>query len=249
MVWVLANERAPTPHGPERLRGCFTLVAWHRSPATHDSAGQRTGDEMGTGETVGLDAVEGSGGVARARGEPHVSALAVGVVVWLASELMFFSGLFAAYYTLRATTNPWPPSDVDLNTPRAAIATAVLVLSSFTMHSAVGAAKQQDRVRSARWLTATLLLGALFIVNLCLEYAESPFSISTNAYGSMFFLMTGFHGLHVMGGLFFMIAVIWIISGPTSRAPVAPTIEVCAYYWHFVDLVWVVMFANLYLLQ
>ena len=61
--------------------------------------------------------------------------------------------------------------------------------------------------------------------------------------------MTGFHGLHVIGGLLFMVAVIWMVSGRTSRAPVGPTVEVCAYYWHFVDVVWVVMFANLYLLQ
>jgi cytochrome c oxidase subunit 3 len=65
----------------------------------------------------------------------------------------------------------------------------------------------------------------------------------------MFYLMTGFHGLHVIGGLLFMVAVLWVISGPTSRAPVVSTMEMCAYYWHFVDLVWVVMFANLYLLR
>ncbi len=204
---------------------------------------------MSAGETIGLEAVEEPIGTARGRGEPSVSALAVGVVVWLASELMFFSGLFAAYFTLRARTSPWPPEGVELDTARVAVATGVLVLSSFTMHLAVDATHRDDRKTAMRWLAATLVLGALFIANQGVEYAESTFSISSHAYGSMFFLMTGFHGLHVIGGLVFMGAVIWMISGRTSRAPVVPTVEVCAYYWHFVDLVWVVMFASLYVLR
>jgi cytochrome c oxidase subunit 3 len=65
----------------------------------------------------------------------------------------------------------------------------------------------------------------------------------------MFYLMTGFHGLHVIGGLLFMAGVMWTVNGRTSRAPVGPTIEMCAYYWHFVDAVWVVMFATLYVLR
>jgi cytochrome c oxidase subunit 3 len=98
-------------------------------------------------------------------------------------------------------------------------------------------------------LIATVVLGALFIVNQGIEYAESTFSISSHAYGSMFFLMTGFHGLHVLGGLLFMVAVVWTITGRTSRAPAGPAMEMCAYYWHFVDAVWVVMFATLYVLR
>ena len=198
---------------------------------------------------IGLDGIDEPAVPARTRGEPNVSALAVGVVVWLASELMFFSGLFAAYFTLRAKTTPWPPEGVELDTPRIAVATGVLVLSSFTMHLAVGATHRDDRRSAQRWLAGTLLLGALFVANQGVEYAGSTFSISSHAYGSMYVLMTGFHGLHVIGGLIFMGAVIWMISGRASRAPVAPTVEVCAYYWHFVDLVWVIMFATLYVLR
>jgi cytochrome c oxidase subunit III len=204
---------------------------------------------MSADDSVGLESVNEPTGAARIHGEAKVSPLAVGVVVWLASELMFFSGLFAAYFTLRATTDPWPPVGIDLPIVRASIGTGVLVFSSFTMHAAVTAARGEDRKGAVRWLIVTLVLGVLFITNQGVEYVEATFSISSNAYGSMFFLMTGFHGLHVIGGLFFMVAVIWMITGRTSRAPVVPTIEVCAYYWHFVDLVWVVMFANLYLLQ
>lgn len=182
---------------------------------------------------------------ARARGP---SALSVGVVVWLASELMFFSGLFAAWFTLRSSTRPWPPPGVELATSRTALATAVLVASSLTMHRAVGAAVRGDRVAGVRWLGLTALLGAVFLGNQAWEYIEAPFRISSHAYGSVFYLLTGFHGLHVLGGLAFMAAVAGMVSGRGSRAPLAPTIEVCAYYWHFVDVVWVAMFATIYLL-
>jgi cytochrome c oxidase subunit 3 len=182
----------------------------------------------------------------RARGP---SPLSVGVVVWLASELMFFSGLFAGYFTLRASTRPWPPDGVELATGRTALATLVLIVSSLSMHFAVGAALRGDRTRSVRWLGVTALLGVIFLSNQAWEYAGASFRISSHAYGSMFYLMTGFHGLHVIGGLLFMGAVAATISGRTSRAPVAPTVEVCAYYWHFVDVVWVAMFATIYLVK
>ena len=180
-------------------------------------------------------------------GHSGPSALSVGVVVWLASELMFFAGLFAGWFSLRASNDVWPPDDVHLAVGRTAAATVVLVVSSITMHVAVTAAERGDRVRAVRWLAITGALGVVFLVNLVLEYAELDFSISTHAYGSMFFLMTGFHGLHLLGGVLFMAAVAGLVSGRTS-APAAPAVEVCAYYWHFVDVVWVAMFATIYLL-
>jgi cytochrome c oxidase subunit 3 len=175
--------------------------------------------------------------------------LAIGVVVWLSSELMFFSGLFGAWFTLRAGTSPWPPIGVELATGRTAIATAVLVASSFTMHGAVKAGERDDRRAAIRWLALTALLGALFLTNQGIEYHDASFSISSHAYGSIFYLMTGFHGLHVLGGLLFMGAVAGTIGGSSSKAPAGPTVEVCAYYWHFVDVVWVAMFATIYLLS
>jgi cytochrome c oxidase subunit III len=177
------------------------------------------------------------------------SLLGVGVVVWLASELMFFAGLFAAYFTLRSSNEVWPPEGVELETARTALATAVLVASSFTMHLAVRAAEHGDRSRAVRWLLGTMALGTIFLGNQTLEYVELPFSISSHAYGSIFYLMTGFHGLHVLGGIAFMGGVIAVVAGSTSRAPSGPPVTVCAYYWHFVDVVWVVMFATIYLLR
>ena len=183
------------------------------------------------------------------RDDRRASPLGVGVVVWLASELMFFAGLFAAYFTLRSATEQWPPAGVDLATGRTAIATAVLVASSFTMHGAVKAADRDDRRRAITWLALTALLGLIFLSNQALEYHDATFRISSHAYGSAFYLMTGFHGLHVIGGLLFMGAVAAAIGGRTSRVSVASTVQVCGYYWHFVDVVWVAMFTTIYVLK
>jgi len=174
--------------------------------------------------------------------------LGVGVVVWLASELMFFSGLFAAYFTLRSLGDVWPPEGAELDRLRTAAATVVLVGSSGTMHLAVAAARRDDRPGAVRWLGATALLGTLFLANQVTEYAQAPFQIDDHAYGSIFYVMTGFHGLHVLGGLIFMGAVAAAVAG-RSRAPVHQTVEVCGYYWHFVDVVWVAMFATIYVMR
>jgi cytochrome c oxidase subunit III len=176
------------------------------------------------------------------------SALGVGVVVWLASELMFFAGLFAAYFTLRSVNDVWPPAGVELETARTAVATAVLVGSSGAMHMAVTAAKREDRQGATRWLGVTALMGLLFLSNQLLEYVQADFRLDDHAYGSVFYLMTGFHGAHVIGGLIFMGAVAAAIVG-RSRAPAPQTVEVCAYYWHFVDVVWVAMFLTIYVLK
>lgn len=176
------------------------------------------------------------------------SILGVGVVVWLSSELMFFAGLFGAYFTLRSENAVWPPDDVHLAVARTAAATAVLIASSFTMHLAVRAAEAADRRGLVRWLSVTALLGGVFLANQVLEYLELDFSISSHAYGSTFYLMTGFHGLHVLGGILFMLGVIGLVAG-RSQAPPGPPVAVCAYYWHFVDVVWVAMFATIYLVR
>ena len=173
------------------------------------------------------------------------STLGVGVIVWLASELMFFAGLFAAYFTLRSVNNVWRGSSM-LQSARGS--SAVLVASSGAMHMAVVASRRDDRRGAVTWLAITALMGAIFLLNQLTEYAQADFRLDDHAYGSVFYLMTGFHGLHVIGGLVFMGAVAVAISG-RSRAPTHQTVEVCAYYWHFVDVVWVAMFSTIYLLR
>jgi cytochrome c oxidase subunit 3 len=179
----------------------------------------------------------------------RASPLAVGVVVWLASELMFFGGLFAAYYTLRGVDSPWPPPGVDLNVWRAGIFTVVLIASSVTMHSSVTAADRGDRQGALRWLFVTFVLGAAFLVNLGLEWAGNDFTLTDHAYGSIYYLLTGFHGLHLFGGLALMVAAAFAVSGTESHVPLGPTFTVSAYYWHFVDVVWIGVFLTIFVVR
>jgi len=183
--------------------------------------------------------------VARRASAP--TPLSVGVVVWLASELMFFAGLFAAWFTLRADAEVWPPAGVDLEVTRTALATLVFIASSGTIHLAVAAGHRHDRAGAVRWLAVTALLGALFLANTVAEWSTDEFGIDSHAYGSIFYLLTGFHGLHVLGGILLMGAVGGAVAG-RSRAPAAATVEVAAAYWHFVDVVWIAVFLSVYVL-
>jgi cytochrome c oxidase subunit 3 len=180
--------------------------------------------------------------------EPLANPLPVGVIVWLSSELMFFAGLFAAWFTLRSANDPWPMGDVELEVLRAGVFTVVLVASSLTMHRSVQAAEEGDRPNALRWLAATFVLGLTFVLNQLAEYAELGFGIDTNAYGTIFWLLTGFHWLHVVAGLVLMLALVRL-SWPGSRAPLAVHHQVVGYYWHFVDVVWVGVYVAVYLIQ
>jgi cytochrome c oxidase subunit III len=107
--------------------------------------------------------------------------LPLGTIVWLASELMFFAGLFAAYFALSARDAPWPPDDVHLETARAAISTVLLLVSSVTMHQAVAAAEGGDARAARGWTVGTIALGTVFLANLGLEWAGLDFELSSNA--------------------------------------------------------------------
>ena len=175
--------------------------------------------------------------------------LAVGTTVWLASELMFFGGLFAAYFTIRAASLMWPPHGVKLDVWQSGLFTVLLVASSGTLQLSGKALARDDRSAARRWIVLTVALGTLFLANQGYEWSHISFSASTNAYGSLFFLMTGFHGLHVIGGLLAMLGVLLRMSGLQADPGEGPVLEVVTYYWHFVDVVWVALYATLFLLK
>jgi cytochrome c oxidase subunit 3 len=178
------------------------------------------------------------------------SPLAVGVVVWLASELMFFGGLFAAWFVLKAANEPnWPPPGEGFEPLRMGLFTAVLIASSFTIHVAVDAAEHRRARATLRWLAVTIALGTAFIIHSLYEWYELPFRFDTSAFSSIFFLLTGFHGLHVLGGLVLMAVVAWVVLTPGSRVPMGRSVRITSYYWHFVDAVWIVLYIVVYLLQ
>jgi cytochrome c oxidase subunit 3 len=190
---------------------------------------------------------------------------AVGTIVWLSSELMFFAGLFAIYFTLRSVVpEQWADATQDLNVPFAAGNTLVLVVSSIWCQLGVWKAEQFQPGRTGsllqlrlwgmrEWYTLTYIFGAVFVAGQIFEYVHlvhDGVKINSDAYGSAFYLTTGFHGLHVTGGL---IAFLLIIgrSFATRRFGHAEATSaiVTSYYWHFVDVVWIGLFATIYLLQ
>ena len=177
------------------------------------------------------------------------SVLAVGTMVWLASELMFFAGLFASYFTIRATSPVWPPAGVELEAVRDAIFTVILVASSFTMQVGAHHLEHEQRPAARRWIALTMVLGVIFMANQFDEWFTIGFTMSTDAYGSLFFLMTGFHGLHVIIGMLLMVGLLGRIAGPGPDPGDPPAAHVVTYYWHFVDVVWVAMFATVYLVR
>ncbi len=170
-------------------------------------------------------------------------------MVWLASELMFFGGLFASYFTIRAETPEWPPAGVELEVWRDGIFTVILVASSFTMQFAARHLEKNDRRLARRWIIATLVLGFVFLGNQIVEWYELPFTGTTHAYGSLFFSMTGFHGFHVLLGLVAMVGLLGRIAGPGPDPGDGHAAEVITFYWHFVDVVWIALFAIIFLLQ
>ncbi|HEY7857337.1 MAG TPA: heme-copper oxidase subunit III [Candidatus Nanopelagicales bacterium] len=181
--------------------------------------------------------------------------ISVGTIVWLASELMFFAALFAMYFTMRSV-NPtlWAHDTEFLNVPFAAINTTVLVLSSVTCQMGVFAAERGDVRRLRRWFALTFVMGAFFVGGQIFEYTalvtHDGLTLSSDSYGSVFYLTTGFHALHVTGGLIaflFVLGRIYASRHFTHRH--ATTAIVVSYYWHFVDVVWLGLFTMIYLLK
>ncbi len=175
--------------------------------------------------------------------------LTVGTVVWLASELMFFSGLFAAYFTLRATAGgDWPPEDVHLEVLTSGLFTLGLVASSGTMQLAVRAVARNRLPAFRGWIIATMILATAFLANQAHEWLSLEFSVSSHAYGSSFYVMTGFHGAHVFGGVVGIAIVLLRGAAGQFSARHHVAVEAVSIYWHFVDVVWIALFAMLYLL-
>jgi cytochrome c oxidase subunit 3 len=191
--------------------------------------------------------------------------VSVGTIVWLSSELMFFAALFAMYFSIRAADyHMWQIHTPKLDVPYATANTIILVLSSVTCQLGVFAAERGQVGRSGKvfqvgkwglreWFILTYVMGSFFIGGQIYEYSSlirENITIPSSPYGSIFYLTTGFHGLHVTGGL---IAFLFVLGrtfvARTFTHEQAVTAIVVSYYWHFVDVVWIGLFATIYLLK
>ena len=182
-----------------------------------------------------------------------ISSSLLGMVLFIASEVMFFGGLFGAYFTIRSAATQWPPPDTPhLSAPYAAILTTILVTSSVTMQFGVLAIRKNNQRRLLLWLAVSLLLGATFLCMQALEYAnliEEGLTLSSGVFGSTFYTLTGFHGAHVAGGAAFILIVLLRARSGQFTARYHDTVEMASYYWHFVDVVWLGLFSTIYLLR
>ncbi|MFF5443553.1 heme-copper oxidase subunit III [Streptomyces sp. NPDC012888] len=182
--------------------------------------------------------------------------VSVGTIIWLSSELMFFAALFAMYFTLRSVTGAeyWRAQADTLNLPFSATNTTILVLSSLTCQLGVFAAERGDVKKLRTWFIVTFVMGAIFIGGQVFEYTElvkhEGMSLSSGPYGSVFYLTTGFHGLHVTGGLIaFLLVLGRTYAAKRFTHEQATSAIVVSYYWHFVDVVWIGLFATIYLIK
>jgi len=191
--------------------------------------------------------------------------VAVGTIVWLGSEVMFFAGLFAMYFTLKSVSpGLWADSVGKLDVPFAAVNTIILVLSSFTCQFGVFAAERFQARRTGtlaqfwkwgvtEWFFMTYAMGSIFVAGQAYEYAvlvSENVTLSSDSYGSAFFLTTGFHALHVIGGLIaFLLVLGRVFAVKNFGHKEATSAIVVSYYWHFVDVVWIGLFLVIYILK
>ena len=194
----------------------------------------------------------------------------LGMILFICSEVMFFSGLFAAYFATRAASPTWPalaavPVDADEATRAAAerlnehfnlhaepffalALTIILVVSSFTCQFAVWAIRRDDRAGFIRNIGVTLVLGIVFLIGQIYDYATLGFGISDTPFGTTFYTLTGFHGAHVFGGAVMLSVVLYRGLAGQFSSRHHDAVEATSLYWHFVDVVWIVLFSTLYIL-
>ena len=175
----------------------------------------------------------------------------LGMFLFIASEAMLFGAFFTAYFFVRVV-NPdapeWPLEPFHLPVFVAGVNTAVLVTSSFTMHWALQSIKRGNRAGLQAGLALTFLMGFAFLITQMLEYARIGFNPSDGAFGTIFFGLTGLHGAHVFIGL----TLLAVATIRAFRGHFTPEhhhgVEIPGIYWHFVDVMWIVVYATIYLI-
>jgi cytochrome c oxidase subunit 3 len=224
-------------------------------------------------DTTALTPAEPRGhGTADAHASGGLGNPVLGMLLFITSEVMFFAGLFAAYFSIRANytesvngqvVHHWPPAafaDIlnpfELFTPSGALnvilpATILLVVSSFTCQFAVWAIKRDNRTSFLRNMAVTVVLGATFLLLQLYDYSvliHEGLSMGSTTFGTTYFTLTGFHGAHVFGGVLMLSVVLYRGMAGQFSSRHHDMVEATSLYWHFVDVVWILLFSILYLL-
>jgi heme/copper-type cytochrome/quinol oxidase subunit 3 len=175
--------------------------------------------------------------------------LVFGTVVFLASESMAFAALLAAYYYLRGLTVPWPPAGAELHATSMAIGTLLLAAGSVSMTFAQMAATRGDRGRARPLLGVTIACAVAFLVLEWTDWGHANFAIDGSAYGTIYYVLTGTHFAHVLAGVALLAAVAIFLRTPAFTRDHFAAVEAVAYYWHFVFVVWLALYATLFMIR
>jgi cytochrome c oxidase subunit 3 len=179
----------------------------------------------------------------------RIDSQLLGVLLFIISEAMLFGSFFTAYFFVRVVQNePWPPDPFEFPVLVASMNTAILVSSSFTVHYALHSIKKGNRLGMQVGLVVTFLLGAMFLLTQVNEYVKAGFSISDGAFASVFYGLTGLHGLHVFVGLTLLLIMIVRAYRGHFSPQAHMGVECAGIYWHFVDVMWIIVWSTVYLL-
>jgi cytochrome c oxidase subunit III len=187
-----------------------------------------------------------------------ISNVVLGMLLFITSEVMFFGGLFAAYFNVRANAPHWPTLNPETGEafrldilPLVGPATVLLILSSFTCQFAVWAIRRGDRTAFLRNIGVTFAIGVIFLIMQGTDYvllANEGLTLSSGTFGTTYFTLTGFHGAHVFGGAIMLGVILFRGMAGQFSARHHDAVEAVSLYWHFVDVVWILLFSLLYLL-
>jgi cytochrome c oxidase subunit 3 len=175
--------------------------------------------------------------------------LVFGVVLFLAQDLMVFGGLIAAYFNLRTITPVWPPANVHLDATEGIVGTAMLAASSVTMLFATHDLARSKTLLARAWLGVTILLGTAFVLLTIHGWSRNDFTIASHAYGSVFYVMTGFHVAHVTAGVLLLAILFGNMHKAAFQRDQRAGAEAIGFFWHFVFIIWVLVWASIYVVR
>ncbi|MEO8363857.1 MAG: cytochrome c oxidase subunit 3 [Ilumatobacteraceae bacterium] len=180
-----------------------------------------------------------------------ISNIKLGMWLFLGSECLLFGGLISTYMLYRGRVSQGPTPSQVFDIPFTSVSSFVLLMSSLTMVLAVSSAAKKDDRGTTLWLVVTALLGATFVGGQVYEFTafkSEGLGFGTSLFSSSFYTLTGFHGVHVTVGIIMLMAMVGIIQRSEFPGSKAETIEMIGLYWHFVDIVWIVIFTLIYLI-
>ena len=186
---------------------------------------------------------------AEGRTKPEISGPVMGMILFVASEAMFFAAFFGGYFTIKANSPTWPdPPDAHLEIGIASILTVILVVSSVAVQLAIRSTREGSIRRAKVWLGITIGLGVAFLALQAYDYSQLGFGLKDGPFGTLFYVMTGIHMAHVIGGVVFLSLVFGQMArGRLTRERHDP-LSAGAIYWDFVDVVWICLFTVFYLI-